>query len=53
VVLDPSGTCGYPLEAQRALRHDIEARFDAPVLSVANKIDRTDPDERVVLQKRI
>jgi nucleolar GTP-binding protein len=46
VVLDPSGASGYPLDAQRALRDDIVARFDVPVLSVYNKIDRLDDDER-------
>jgi len=44
VVLDPSGDCGYPLEVQRALRDDIEARFDVPVLSVFNKLDRVDEE---------
>jgi len=37
--LDPSGTCGYPLEAQLALRDELEARFDAPLVTVANKSD--------------
>ena len=46
VVLDPSGASGYPLDAQRALRDDVVARFDVPVLSVYNKIDRLDDDER-------
>ncbi|PSQ48898.1 GTP-binding protein [Halobacteriales archaeon SW_7_65_23] len=46
VVLDPSGASGYPLDAQRALRDDVAARFDVPVLSVYNKIDRLDDGER-------
>jgi len=50
VVLDPSGTCGYPLDAQVALRDDIEARFDVPVLSVYNMLDRLDDDERAALE---
>jgi nucleolar GTP-binding protein len=37
--LDPSGTCGYPLEAQLALRDELEARFDVPMVTVANKSD--------------
>ncbi len=46
VILDPSLDCGYPLDMQRALRDDIEARFDVPVISIYNKIDRLDPEER-------
>ena len=42
VVLDPSGTCGYPLELQERLRADIEGRFSVPVLSVYNMLDRMD-----------
>jgi nucleolar GTP-binding protein len=42
VMLDPSVDCGYPLDVQRALRDDIEGRFDVPVLSVFNKSDRVD-----------
>jgi len=45
VVLDPSGDCGYPLDTQRTLRDSLADRFDVPVLSVYNKIDRLD-DER-------
>jgi len=45
VFLDPSGNCGYPLEVQLELRDAIEARFDAPVLTIANKSDvSTDVD---------
>ncbi len=44
VVLDPTGECGYPLDVQRALRDDIEQRFDVPVLTVYNKMDRFDGD---------
>jgi len=47
VVLDPSGESGYPLDVQRALQDDITQRFDVPVLSVANKLDRIDPDDAV------
>ena len=46
VVLDPSGASGYPLDDQRGLRDDVAARFDVPVLSVYNKVDRLDDDER-------
>ncbi len=41
VLVDPSETCGYPLAAQLELRDDLEARFDVPVLTVANKADRS------------
>ncbi|SFS13153.1 nucleolar GTP-binding protein [Halomicrobium zhouii] len=41
VFLDPSGNCGYPLEVQLELRDAIEARFDVPVLTIANKSDLT------------
>jgi nucleolar GTP-binding protein len=38
--LDPSGTCGYPLEDQRALRAEVADRFgDTPLVTVANKTD--------------
>jgi nucleolar GTP-binding protein len=48
VVLDPSGDCGYPLDTQRDLRDSLAARFDVPVLTVYNKVDRLD-DTRTVL----
>jgi nucleolar GTP-binding protein len=44
VVLDPTGDCGYPLAVQFDLRADIAARFDAPVLTVANMRDKLDAD---------
>lgn len=49
VILDPSGTCGYPLDLQESLLADIETRFDVPVLAVANMLDRLDPGERAQL----
>jgi len=49
VVLDPTGECGYPLDVQRALREEIADRFDAPVLSVYNKIDRVADADRAAL----
>ena len=51
VMLDPSGDCGYPLDVQRALRDDIESRFDVPVLTVVNKIDRIDQGLRAELEE--
>ena len=39
VFLDPSGNCGYPLEVQLELRDALAERFDAPVLTIANKAD--------------
>ncbi|WP_121741839.1 NOG1 family protein [Natronorubrum halophilum] len=43
VMLDPSAECGYPLASQLELRDSIAAQFeDVPVLTVANKVDRTD-----------
>ena len=41
VVVDASGECGYPLGDQLELLADIEATFDAPVLVVCNKSDRS------------
>ncbi|WP_254279819.1 NOG1 family protein [Haloarcula marina] len=41
VLVDPSEECGYPLSQQLDLRDDIESRFDAPVLTIANKSDRS------------
>ncbi|WP_135829641.1 NOG1 family protein [Halorussus halobius] len=45
-VVDASGYCGYPLDAQLELRDDIAEQFDdVPVLTVANKSDlSTDVD---------
>jgi len=40
-VLDASGDCGYPLESQLELLAEVEDRFDAPVLTVCNKSDRS------------
>ncbi|SDN00869.1 nucleolar GTP-binding protein [Halogranum gelatinilyticum] len=42
--VDPSGDCGYPLEAQLELRDAVEKRFaerDIPVLTICNKSDRS------------
>jgi len=41
VVLDASGECGYPLDVQLALRDALVADFDAPVVTVCNKADRS------------
>jgi nucleolar GTP-binding protein len=41
-VVDASGDCGYPLDAQLDLRDAVEARFGStPVLTVCNKSDRS------------
>ncbi|ADQ66125.1 GTPase [Halogeometricum borinquense DSM 11551] len=43
-VVDASGDCGYPLDAQLELRDAVEARFaerNVPVLTVCNKSDRS------------
>jgi len=46
--VDPSGDCGYPIAVQLALRDAVAERFDAPLLTVANKADRsTDVDADV------
>lgn len=41
VLVDASEACGYPLSDQLALRDEIGARFDVPVLTVCNKSDRS------------
>jgi len=41
VMLDASGACGYPLDDQLELLADIESQFDAPVVVVCNKADRS------------
>ncbi|WP_135305326.1 NOG1 family protein [Haloarcula amylovorans] len=41
VLVDPSEECGYPLAQQLELRNDIQTRFDVPVLTIANKSDRS------------
>jgi nucleolar GTP-binding protein len=43
-VVDASGACGFPLDAQLELRDAVERRFaerDVPVLTVCNKSDRS------------
>ena len=45
VLLDPTGECGYPLAVQRALRDDIEGRFEVPVVTVYNKMDRFEGEQ--------
>ncbi|WP_332897883.1 MULTISPECIES: NOG1 family protein [unclassified Haladaptatus] len=46
VFVDASASCGYPLADQLALRDALVAQFDQqPVLTVANKIDRSDEVE--------
>jgi nucleolar GTP-binding protein len=45
LVVDPSGECGYPIDVQLALRDAVADRFEAPLLTVATKADRsTDVD---------
>jgi len=40
--VDASGTCGYPVEVQLALRDELDARFEGvPVLTVCAKADRS------------
>jgi nucleolar GTP-binding protein len=39
VLVDPSITCGYPLDVQLELRDDLESQFDVPVITVCNKAD--------------
>ncbi|WP_135663992.1 NOG1 family protein [Halorhabdus rudnickae] len=42
VMVDASGECGFPIDVQLDLRDDVVERFeDAPVLTVANKADRS------------
>jgi len=44
--LDASGTCGYPLEDQRALRAEVADRFgDTPLVTVCNKADLSEDVE--------
>lgn len=38
-LLDPSGTCGYPMEEQERLLEEVRQAFDAPVVVVENKAD--------------
>lgn len=40
-IVDASERCGYPLDAQLDLRDAVAERFDAPVLTVCNKSDRS------------
>jgi len=44
-VVDASGQCGYPLDAQLELRDELDERFDTPVVTACNKADvSTDVD---------
>jgi nucleolar GTP-binding protein len=40
-VLDASGDCGYPLSFQLELLAEVKERFDAPIITVCNKSDRS------------
>jgi nucleolar GTP-binding protein len=40
-LVDASGDCGYPVDAQLQLRDDLTALFDVPVVTVCNKADRS------------
>jgi len=40
-LVDPSGDCGYPLDAQLELRNELRERFPVPVITVCNKADRS------------
>ncbi|GAB7093998.1 50S ribosome-binding GTPase [Halolamina litorea] len=40
-VVDASGECGYPLPSQLELRDELRAAFDAPMVTVCNKSDRS------------
>jgi nucleolar GTP-binding protein len=41
VLVDASMDCGYPIDDQLELRDDLAATFDAPLLTVCNKADRS------------
>jgi nucleolar GTP-binding protein len=38
-IIDPTDTCGYPLERQLSLLKEIEDKFEMPVISVYSKSD--------------
>jgi nucleolar GTP-binding protein len=40
-LVDASGDCGYPIDDQLRLREDLADLFDAPVVTVCNKADRS------------
>lgn len=44
-LVDPSETCGYPMDAQLSLLEEVESVFSVPVITVANKQDLLDSDE--------
>ncbi|MBZ3935910.1 NOG1 family protein [Methanimicrococcus blatticola] len=48
ILIDPSESCGYDIEAQLKLAHEIQDQFVIPSIIVANKADRDEfkkPDE--------
>lgn len=44
-LVDPSETCGYPLEAQLSLRDEVASMFSVPMVTVANKQDLVEDSE--------
>ncbi|MDD1719678.1 MAG: 50S ribosome-binding GTPase [Methanoregulaceae archaeon] len=38
-IIDPSGTCGYPLEDQENLLEEVKSTIESPVVVAANKAD--------------
>jgi len=38
-VIDPTGTCGYPLKSQISLLNEVKENFDVPVLEIYSKAD--------------
>lgn len=41
VLVDPSESCGYPLEEQLSLRDELAETFDVPQLTICTKADRS------------
>ncbi len=44
-IIDPSETCGYPLEKQMHLLNEIKKEFNIPIVIAANKTDISAPVE--------
>ncbi len=51
-IIDPSETCGYTIDAQLNLLHNIEKKFDLPLVVILNKCD-IDTDNIEIIKDRL
>ncbi len=46
-IIDPTETCGYPLESQLSLLDDVKMHFEKPIIEVYSKADMHDRRDRL------